>query len=93
MRALLLMTFLFASAAAFARPAQAFVPDDADAAKVVRAPPRDELDAFGEENLAKKKPFPWGAVTFLGLVLIGATPFAIRAYKNTSKELAGSADD
>jgi hypothetical protein len=33
---------------------------------------------------------PWAAIILGGLVFLVAAPFAIRAYRNTSKEIAGA---
>ncbi|HEX8704853.1 MAG TPA: hypothetical protein VF815_38830 [Myxococcaceae bacterium] len=48
------------------------------------------LNGYGNDIQIKETPVPWGAIGLGVLVFAVATPFAIRAYRNTSKEIAGA---
>jgi hypothetical protein len=48
------------------------------------------INSYGEMMEEKPKPFPWMAVSLAGICFLVATPFALRAYRNTSREIAGS---
>lgn len=94
MRALVLITVLFAGGAAFARKPQEFVAPremTQEELEAVKSRPKNPINAWGEDVSQKPTPVPWGMIGFLGLALLAATPFAIRMYNNTSKELSGSA--
>ena len=47
------------------------------------------ITRYGQDVAIKAEPFPWLAAGLFALVFIVVTPFAIRAYKNTSRELTG----
>lgn len=46
------------------------------------------INAYNKDIQIKETPVPWAAIGLAGLVLLAATPFAIRAYRNTAKEIA-----
>jgi hypothetical protein len=48
------------------------------------------INAYGKDIQIKETPVPWAAIGLAGLVFLAATPFALRAYRNTSKEIADS---
>jgi hypothetical protein len=48
------------------------------------------MNAYNKDIQIKETPVPWGAIGLAVLVLVAATPFALRAYRNTSKEIADS---
>ncbi len=47
------------------------------------------LIKYGQDVQIKAEPFPWLAAGLFALVFLVVTPFAIRAYKNTSREITG----
>ncbi|MFL5348239.1 MAG: hypothetical protein ACJ8AT_25885 [Hyalangium sp.] len=48
------------------------------------------MNAYNKDIQIKETPVPWAAIGLGGLVLLVATPFALRAYRNTTKEIADS---
>ena len=46
------------------------------------------INAYSNDIQIKEEPTPWAAIGLAGLVLIVATPFALRAYRNTTKDIA-----
>ncbi|MCP3142280.1 hypothetical protein [Pyxidicoccus xibeiensis] len=50
----------------------------------------NNLNSYGKDIQVKQKPFPWMAVGLAGLVFLGTVPFAIRAYRNTTKDISGA---
>jgi hypothetical protein len=48
------------------------------------------LNDFGRQLEAPPEPFPWAAVVLAGICLAVAAPFGLRAYRATSREIAGS---
>ncbi|WAM22820.1 hypothetical protein [Myxococcus sp. NMCA1] len=49
----------------------------------------NNLNSYGKDVQLKQKPIPWMAIGLAGLVFVVAVPFGIRAYRNTSKDIAG----
>lgn len=57
-----------------------------------KAASKSKVNAFDEKQEEKPKDFPW---MLAGMVLIAfavATPFALRAFRDTSKEISGSTE-
>src|SRR5687767_6305846 len=48
------------------------------------------LNGYGNDVQIKETPIPWAAIGLGALVFLVATPFALRAYRNTTKEIATS---
>ena len=48
------------------------------------------MNKYGADVQIKPEPVPWMAIGLAGIVFAMATPFALRAYRNTSKELANA---
>lgn len=48
------------------------------------------INAYGNDIQIKETPIPWTAISLAGLVFLVATPFAVRAYRSTTKEIADS---
>jgi len=46
------------------------------------------INAYGKDIQIKETPVPWAAIGLAGIVFLVATPFALRAYRNTTKEIA-----
>jgi hypothetical protein len=46
------------------------------------------INAYGKDIQIKETPVPWTAIGLAGLIFVVATPFALRAYRNTTKEIA-----
>ncbi|NMO19726.1 hypothetical protein HPC49_40220 [Pyxidicoccus fallax] len=63
-------------------------PEEREAAK--QRAMGNNLNAYGKDIQVKEKPTPWMAIGLAGLVFVAVTPFALRAYRNTSKEIAGA---
>ncbi|AKQ66205.1 hypothetical protein A176_003117 [Myxococcus hansupus] len=49
----------------------------------------NNLNSYGKDVQLKQKPFPWMATGLAGIVFLVTTPFAIRAYRRTSKDIGG----
>lgn len=58
--------------------------------EAAKARSKSNLNQFGEVMENKPKPFPWMAFTLAVLCFAIATPFAIRAFRKTSNEIAGA---
>ena len=94
---LVLGLFLAASGSAFAAgkkpgdfqaPAQMTEEELAEA----KARSKNKLNGFDEKQSEKPKDIPWLMIGLIGISFIAATPFALRAFRNTSKEIADSAE-
>lgn len=91
MRALLLAIALLASGTALARKPADFVapreltPEEVEAEK---RRSRSSLGGYGSDVPREESAVPWRALGLMGIVLVVASPFAWRAYKNTSKEIS-----
>lgn len=90
---LVLMSSLLAGSAVLAsRPVQEFKPpaemtEEQKAALKARQLGGD-INAYGKDVGVEETPVPWAAIGLAGLVLLAATPFALRAYRSTAKEMA-----
>lgn len=47
------------------------------------------LNGYGRDIQIKEQPIPWMAIGLGVLVLLAATPFALRAYRGTVTEMSG----
>lgn len=47
----------------------------------------NNLNNYGKDIQVKAQPFPWKAAGLAGIVFLVAIPFAIRAFRNTSKDM------
>ncbi len=68
-------------------PPQELTPEQIEAEK---AASRSNLNGYSEGVTEKTTPVPWMAIGILSFILIGAAPFAIRAYLRTSAEISPS---
>ena len=57
-----------------------------------KARSKNHLNGFDEKMEEKPKPFPWMLVGLVAITFMVATPFALRAFRGTSKEIAQSAE-
>jgi hypothetical protein len=48
------------------------------------------MNAYSHDIQIQETPVPWAALGLGALVLLGAAPFAWKAYRNTSQEIAGA---
>ena len=55
-----------------------------------KARSKGSINSYGEVMEEKPKPFPWMLAGLAGIAFVVALPFAVRAYANTSKEIAGN---
>jgi hypothetical protein len=94
---LVLVLALLSGGAALAQPrrqVQEFqaqreqTPEEKEAAK--QRAMGNNLNNYGKDIQVKQKPIPWMAIALVGMVFAAATPFALRAYRNTSKEISGN---
>lgn len=94
---LVLVFALYSGGAALAQPrrqVQDFqapreqTPEEREAAK--QRAMGNNLNNYGKDIQVKQKPIPWMAIGLVGIVFAGAVPFALRAYRNTTKEISGS---
>jgi hypothetical protein len=46
------------------------------------------INSYNKDIQIKETPVPWAAIGLAGIVFLVATPFAVRAYRNTTKEIA-----
>lgn len=53
---------------------------------------KKQLNGFDEKQSEKPKDIPWMFIGLVGISFIVATPFALRAFRNTSKEIADTAE-
>ncbi len=72
----------------FQAPAQMTEEELAEA----KARSKNKLNGFDEKQSEKPKELPWLMIGLIGISFLGATPFALRAFRNTSREIAESAD-
>lgn len=91
-RLVLLSTLLGGSAALAGRPVPEFKPpaemSEEEKAALKEKQLRGNINAYSKDIQIKETPVPWAAIGLAGLVFLAATPFALRAYRNTSKEIA-----
>jgi hypothetical protein len=53
-----------------------------------RSKSKYNINAYGKDIPVKNEPFPWMALGLAGIVFAVVAPFAYRAYKSTTKEMA-----
>ncbi len=92
---LVLLSALLAGGSALAgRPVQQFEPPPEMTEEEKTALKAQQLggnmNAYNKDIQIKETPVPWAAIGLGGLVLLAAVPFALRAYRNTTKEIADS---
>jgi hypothetical protein len=99
MRALryLLILALFGTATVFAagkKPGEFQAPNQMTEEELAEAKARskNKLNGFDEKMEEKPKPFPWMLAGLVGISFLVATPFALRAFRGTSKEIAESTE-
>lgn len=94
---LVLVLALLSGGAALAQPRRQvsefqapreLTPEEKEAAK--QRAMGNNLNAYGKDIQIKEKPIPWMAIGLVGIVFAVATPFALRAYRNTAKEMASA---
>lgn len=92
---LLLVLALVSGGAALAQPRRQvqdfnspreLTPEEREAAK--QRAMGNNLNSYGKDVEVKQKPLPWMAIGLAGLVFLATTPFALRAYRNTTKEIS-----
>ena len=93
----LLVLALLGSAAVFAagkKPGEFQAPNQMTEEELADAKARskNKLNGFDEKMEDKPKPFPWMLVGLVAISFIAATPFALRAFRGTSKEIAESTE-
>src|SRR5690349_6124328 len=52
----------------------------------------NNMSAYQHDNIPVAEPIPWVTVGFFGLVVLVVTPFAIRAFRNTAREISPEPD-
>ncbi|MDY7231095.1 hypothetical protein [Hyalangium rubrum] len=91
-RLVLLSALLTGGAVLAGRPVQDFQPPaeltDEEKAAIKARQLGGNMNPYGNDIQIKETPIPWAAIGLGGLVLLAATPFALRAYRNTTKEMA-----
>ena len=55
-----------------------------------RARPKYNINAYGKDIQIKEEPIPWMAIGLAAIIFAGVAPFAYRAYRNTTQEMAGA---
>jgi hypothetical protein len=53
-----------------------------------RSRPKYNITSYGKDVKIKEEPIPWMAIGLVGIIFAGVAPFAWRAYRNTTKEMA-----
>jgi hypothetical protein len=93
-RLVLLSALLSGGAVLAGRPVQEFQPpsemSDEEKAALKAQQLGGNMNAYSKDIQIKETPVPWAAIGLAGLVFLVATPFAVRAYRNTTKEIADS---
>lgn len=93
-RMIILSVLLSGGAVLAGRPVQTFEPppemteEEKEALKARQL--GGNLNGYGNDIQIKETPVPWGAIGLAGLIFLVATPFAVRAYRNTTREIADS---
>ena len=94
---LVLVLALLSGGAALAQPRRQvhefqappeLTPEEREAAK--QRAMGSNLNNYGKDIQVKQSPVPWMAIALAGIVFAAVTPFALRAYRNTSKEISGA---
>lgn len=94
MRTLLVLVALLVGGSALARKPQEFIaPREMTQQELEAAKTRSKnnINSYDQDIPQETRPFPWGAVAFMGFAVLVATPFALRMYANTARELEGNA--
>jgi hypothetical protein len=90
-RLVLLSALLSGGAVLAGRPVQDFRPPPSMSEEEKQALKEQQLrgnmSAYTKDIQIKETPIPWAAIGLAGLVFLVATPFALRAYRNTTKEI------
>jgi hypothetical protein len=93
-RLIILSALLYGGAVLAARPVQNFEPPpemtEEEKAEIKARQLGGNLNGYGADIQIKETPVPWGAIGLAVLVFAAATPFALRAYRSTTKEIADS---
>lgn len=93
-RLVLLSALLSGGTVLAGRPVQEFQPPsemtDEEKAALKAQQLGGNMNAYSKDIQIKETPVPWAAIGLAGLVFLAATPFALRAYRNTTKEIADS---
>lgn len=63
---------------------------DAERDAADKSRPRFGINAYGGDVPIETKPIPWMAIGLGGAAFLIAVPFAIRAYLNTTKDIAAA---
>jgi hypothetical protein len=89
---LLAASLLVGGAALAKRPTDFQAPQQMTEEELAAAKERSKgkLNGFDERMEEKPKPFPWMAVGLAAIAFLGTAPFALRAFRTTSKELTGA---
>jgi hypothetical protein len=53
-----------------------------------RSKPKYNINGYDRDIKVKEEPFPWMALGLAGIVFAAVSPFAYRAYKSTTKDIA-----
>jgi hypothetical protein len=56
--------------------------------EAARSRPRYNIHEYGKDVPVESKPIPWMAIGLASLVLLAATPFALKMYQETRREIA-----
>lgn len=56
--------------------------------EAARARPKYNINDYGKDIKIKEEPIPWMAIGLACISFVVVAPFAWRAYKNTTKEMA-----
>ena len=96
-RYLLILAILGSAASVFAagkKPGEFQAPNQMTEEELAEAKARskNKLNGFDEKQSEKPKEVPWMMIGLIGISFLVATPFALRAFRNTSKEIAESAE-
>lgn len=90
----LLSVLIGGSAALASRPVPEFKPSaemsEEEKAALKARQLGGNINAYSKDIQIKETPVPWAAIGLAGLVFLAAAPFAVRAYRNTTKEIADS---
>jgi hypothetical protein len=65
-------------------PPPEMTPEQIEAQKIAM---RQKFNSYGNDVSEKATPVPWGAIGMAALAFIVATPFALRAYRNTAQDM------
>lgn len=94
----LLILALLGTGTAFAagrKPSEFAAPSQMTEEELAEAKARSKngrLNGYDERGEEKPKPFPWMLAGLVGISFLVATPFALRSFRGTSKEIAESAE-